>query len=122
MGSSAAFRLTTEGTWERAESQSSQEIVTVRPKVILEYLPSVKRGEQLAITGTVLPRISGADVAIQVLSAGKWQSLPASAVSDTKGAFTISALQAKRGVVTMRVQVTNGAQPILSPEFSIVVR
>ena len=122
MGSSAAFRLTTEGTWERAESQSSQEFVTVRPKVVLEYLPSVKRGEQLAISGTVLPRISGANVTIQVLSAGKWQNLTAGVVSDTKGAFTISALQAKRGVVTMRVQIANGAQPILSPEFSIVVR
>ncbi len=122
MGNSAAFRLTTEGTWERAESQSTQEIVTVRPKVVLEYLSSVKRGEQFTITGTVLPRIPGADVTIQVLSAGKWQNLAAGVATDTKGSFTISALQAKRGVVSMRVEIANGDTLILSPEFSIVVR
>ncbi|CAB4658671.1 unannotated protein [freshwater metagenome] len=118
----AAFRLTTVGTWERAESTSSEEIVTVRPKVILEHLSTQKHGVPMQINGTLLPRTAGATATLQRLIAGKWQNIGVSAATDSKGEFVLTTSEAKRGVVTMRVQITSGSQLISSSEFSIVVR
>jgi len=118
----AAFRLTTVGTWERAESTSSEEIVTVRPKVILEHLSTQKHGVPMQINGTLLPRTAGATATLQRLIAGKWQNIGTSAATDSKGEFIVTTSQAKRGVVTMRIQIANGPQMISSSEFSIVVR
>jgi hypothetical protein len=122
MANSAAFRLSTAGTWERAESTSSEEIVTVRPKVILEHLSTQKHGVPMQINGTLLPRTVGATATLQRLTAGKWQNIGVSAATDSKGEFVLTTSQAQRGVVTMRIQIANGPEMISSSEFSIVVR
>ena len=122
LAGTAAFRLTTAGTWERAESTSSEEIVTVRPKVILEHLSTQKHGVPMQINGTLLPRTAGATATLQRLTAGKWQNIGTSAATDFKGEFIVTTSQAKRGVVTMRIQIANGPEMISSSEFSIVVR
>jgi hypothetical protein len=122
LAGTAAFRLTTAGTWERAESTSSEEIVTVRPKVILEHLSTQKHGVPMQINGTLLPRTAGATATLQRLTAGKWQNIGTSAATDSKGEFIVTTSQAKRGVVTMRIQIANGPLMISSSEFSIVVR
>ena len=118
----AAFRLTTVGTWERAESTSSEEIVNVRPKIILDHRSTVKHGVQMQIKGTLLPRIAEASAVLQRLNAGKWQNIGAGAVTDSNSEFVLVMPETKRGVVTMRVQIANGSQVISSSEFSIVVR
>lgn len=118
----AAFRLTTVGTWELAESMSSQEIMNVRPKIILEHLSTVKHGAQMQIKGFLLPRTAGASVVLQRLNAGKWQNIGVSAATDSKGEFSLTTSEAKRGVVTMRIQIAYGPQMISSSEFSMVVR
>ena len=122
LAGTAAFRLTTVGTWERAESTSSQEIVTVRPKVILEHLSTQKHGVPMQINGTLLPRTAGATATLQRLIAGKWQNIGASAATDSTGEFVLTTSEPKRGVVIMRIQIANGPQMISSSEFSIVVR
>ena len=122
LAGTAAFRLTTAGTWERAESTSSEEIVTVRPKVIFEHLSTQKHGVPMQINGTLLPRTAGATATLQRLAAGKWQNIGTSAATDSKGEFIVTTSQAKRGVVTMRIQIANGPLMISSSEFSIVVR
>ena len=122
LAGTAAFRLTTVGTWERAESTSSQEIVTVRPKVILEHLSTQKHGVPMQINGTLLPRTAGATATLQRLIAGKWQNIGASAATDSTGEFVLTTSEAKRGVVIMRIQIANGPQMISSSDFSIVVR
>ena len=122
MANSAAFRLSTAGTWERAESTSSEEIVTVRPKIIVEHLSTQKHGVPMQINGTLLPRTVGATATLQRLTAGKWQNIGVSTATDTKGEFVLTTSEAKRGVVTMRIQIANGPQLISSSEFSIVVR
>jgi hypothetical protein len=122
LAGTAAFRLSTAGTWERAESTSSEEIVTVRPKVILEHLSTQKNGVPMQIKGTLLPRTTGATATLQRFIAGKWQNIGVSTATDSKGEFVLTTSQAKRGVVTMRIQIVNGPQVISSSEFSIVVR
>ncbi|MDA2962578.1 MAG: glycosyl hydrolase family 18 protein [Actinomycetota bacterium] len=118
----AAFRLTTAGTWERAESVSSAEIVRVLPKLTLDYLTSVKHGAQMQIKGMLLPKIAGTTATLQRFNDGKWQNIGASVVSDSIGEFILTTSHVHRGVVTMRVQISYDSQIITSSEFSIVVR
>ena len=122
IGGTAAFRLTTAGTWQRAASVSNEALVTVRSKVILARPATVQHGDLIQISGAVLPQIVGATVTLQKLTAGKWQNIGVGASTSAKGDFLLSTTELSRGVVTMRVQIATGSQPINSPEFSIVVR
>ena len=122
IGGSAAFRLKSEGTWERAESVSNQESVILLSKVILDRPSSVKHGSQILINGAVLPRIGGSSAILQKLTAGKWQNIGNAVITGSDGAFVLNVIEVKRGVVTMRVQITSGPEPVTSPQFSIVVR
>ena len=122
IGGSAAFRLTTEGTWERAESVSSEESVTLLSRVIIDRPTTVIHGAQIVVKGSLLPRIAGASATLQKLTAGKWQNVGSIAVTDLNGEFVLSTIEAKKGVVTMRVQIISSPAPVISSQFSIVVR
>lgn len=122
IGGSAAFRLVTTGTWERAESTSNVELVTVRPRLILERPTSVQHGKPIRITGKIWPSTTGATVMVQRLVAGKWQNIRVSSVTDSNGEFSLETTEATRGIVVLRVQIMSGGQEVISPEFSIVVR
>jgi hypothetical protein len=122
IGGSTAFRLTTIGTWERAESTSNIELVTVRPKLILERPSTVARGNSIQVKGTLLPRASGAIVTLQQFVAGKWQNIKVSSVTDSNGEFIVETAEATKGIVVLRVQIVAGKQEVMSPEFSVVVR
>ena len=122
IGGSAAFRLTTTGTWERAESTSNVELVTVRPKLTLERPTSVQHGKPIRIIGKILPLTTGAAVELQRMVAGTWQNIRVSSVTDTNGEFSLETSEVARGILVLRVQIINGGQEIISPEFSIVVR
>jgi hypothetical protein len=122
IGKSSEFRLTTVGTWERAESVSNSELVTVRPKLNLERPSTVQRGNPIQVKGTLLPRASGAIVTLQRFAVGKWQNIKVSSTTDSNGEFIVETTELTKGVVLLRVQVVNGLQEVISPEFSVVVR
>jgi hypothetical protein len=118
----STFRLSTAGTWERAESLSSEESIEVSPRIILEHLSTIKHGVQLQIKGSLLPRVSGAQATLQKFVAGKWTNIGEGVATDLNSEFILSTTEAKRGVIKMRVRIANGPQTISSSEFSIVVR
>lgn len=118
----SAFRLSTAGTWERAESLSIEANIEVSPRIILEHPSSIKHGVQMQIKGSLLPRIPGAQVTLQKLVAGKWINTGVSVATDLNSEFILSTIEAKRGVIKMRVRIAGGPQVISSSEFSIVVR
>ena len=122
IGGTAAFRLTTAGTWQRAASVSNEALVTVQSKLILARPATVQHGDLIQISGEVLPQIVGATATLQKLTAGKWQNIGVGASTGARGDFLLSTTELSRGIVTMRVQIATGSQPINSPEFSIVVR
>lgn len=122
IGGSSAFRLTTIGTWERAESTSNIELVTVRPKLILQRPSTVEHGDSIQVKGTLLPRASGAIVTLQQFLAGKWQNIKVSSVTDSNGEFIVETTEETKGIVVLRVQIVVGKQEVISPEFSVVVR
>ena len=121
VGTSASFRLSTQGTWERAESFSNEEKTVLLSRVILDRPSTVKRGQELLVKGVVLPIASGLAVSIQKLVAGKWQNV-GTAMTGNSGEFSLNLVEATKGVVKLRVQVITNSEQILTPEFSVVVR
>ena len=119
LGGDASIRLTTVGTWERSESVSKEEKVSVKSLIQIDRPVSVSKGAAFTIKAQLLPKLTGKSANIQKKVDGKWQNVGAVSVSDANGAFTFNATEPKRGVVMMRVQVIGG---IASEQFAIVIR
>ena len=119
LGGDASIRLTTVGTWERSESVSKEEKVSVKSLIQIDRPVSVSKGAAFTIKAQLLPKLAGKSANIQKKVDGKWQNVGAVSVSDANGAFTFNATEPKRGVVMMRVQVIGG---IASEQFAIVIR
>ena len=119
LGGNASLRLTTVGTWERDESISQEAKIAVKNSLQLDRQVSVAKGAPIVIKAQLLPRLSGKSAQLQKNVNGKWQNVSAAVLSDATGLFTFTTVEAKRGVVTMRVQVIGD---IASEQFAIVIR
>jgi len=119
LGGDTSIRLTTVGTWERSESVSKEEKVSVKSLIQIDRPVSVSKGAAFTIKAQLLPKLAGKSANIQKKVDGKWQNVGAVSVSDANGVFSFSATEPKRGVITMRVQVVGG---IASEQFAIVIR
>ena len=119
LGANASLRLTTVGTWERAESLSQEAKISVKSSLQLDRPVSVAKGLPIVIKAQLLPRLIGKSGQLQKNVNGKWQNVGAAVLSDATGLFTFTTVEAKRGVVTMRVQVVGD---IASEQFAIVIR
>lgn len=119
LGGNASLRLTTVGTWERDESISLEAKISVKSSLQLDRPVSVAKGVPIVIKAQLLPRLSGKSAQLQKNVNGKWQNVGAAVLSDATGLFTFTTVEAKRGVVTMRVQVIGD---IASEQFAIVIR
>ncbi len=122
IGSTASFRFTTQGTWERAESLSNEGKVVLLSRIILDRPTTVKSGKELTIKGTLLPVLAGQVVVLQKYISGKWQNIGIATTTGTNGEFQISIIEIKRGVTKLRVQITTKDEQVLTPEFTVVVR
>jgi hypothetical protein len=119
LGSDAAIRLTTVGTWERAESVSAEQKIAVKSLIQIDRPVSVSKGAVITIKAQLLPKLVGKSANLQKNINGKWQNVGVASISDANGLFTFTASEPKRGVVTMRVQVVGD---IASTTFAIVIR
>ena len=119
LGANAFIRLTTAGTWERAESVSKEEQITVKSLIQIDRPVSASKGTVFTVKAQLLPKYVGKSANLQKNINGKWQNIGVASMSDTNGVFTFTASEAKRGVVVMRVQVVGD---ITSEEFAIVIR
>jgi hypothetical protein len=119
LGSDAAIRLTTVGTWERAESVSAEEKIEVTSLIQIDRPVSALKGSIITVKAQLLPKLVGKSANLQKNINGKWQNVGVASISDANGLFTFTASEPKRGVVTMRVQVVGD---IASATFAIVIR
>ena len=119
LGANASIRLTTVGTWERAESVSKEEQITVKSLIQIDRPVSASKGTIFTVKAQLLPKYVGKSANLQKYINGKWQNIGVASMSDTNGVFTFTASEAKRGVVVMRVQVVGD---VTSEEFAIVIR
>ena len=119
LGGDASIRLTTDGTWERAASVSAEEKISVKNLLQIDRPVSAAKGSVFTIKAQLLPKLVGKTANLQKNISGKWQNVGLAVMSDTNGLFTFTSTETKRGVVTLRVQVT-GDTP--SAPFAIVIR
>jgi hypothetical protein len=119
LGGDTSIRLTTLGTWERSESVSKEEKVSVKSLIQIDRPVSVSKGAVFTIKAQLLPKNVGKSANLQKYINGKWQNIGTVSISDLNGVFVFSATEPKRGVVTMRIQVIGD---IASEQFAIVIR
>ena len=119
LGSDAAIRLTTLGTWERAESVSAEQKISVKSLIQIERPVSASKGAVITVKAQLLPKLVGKSANLQKNFNGKWQNVGTASVSDANGLLTFTTSEPKRGVVTMRVQIVGD---IASAPFAIVIR
>ena len=119
LGGDASIRLTTLGTWERSESVSKEEKVSVKSLIQIDRPVSVLKGAVFTIKAQLLPKNVGKSGNLQKNINGKWQNIGTVSISDLNGVFVFSATEPKRGVVIMRIQVIGD---IASEQFAIVIR
>ena len=122
IGSSASFRFTTQGTWERAESLSNEAKVVLLSRIVLDRPTTVKSGKDLTVKGTLVPVLAGQVVLLQKFVSGKWQNIGTATTTGTNGEFQISIIEAKKGVTKLRVQITTKDEQVLTPKFTVLVR
>jgi hypothetical protein len=122
IGANASFRFTTQGTWERAESLSNEGKVVLLSRIVLERPTSVKSGKELTVKGTLLPVLAGQVVVLQKFVSGNWQNIGTATTTEANGEFQVSFIEAKKGVIKLRVQITTKDEQVLTPEFAVVVR
>jgi hypothetical protein len=119
LGGDASIRLTTVGTWERAESVSAEQKIVVKSLLQIDRPVSASKGSVITVKAQLLPKLAGKSASLQKNINGKWQNIGVASISDDNGLFTFTASEPKRGVVTMRVQVVGD---IASAPFAIVIR
>ena len=119
LGGNASIRLTTAGTWERSESVSKEDLISVKSLIQIDRPVSVAKGTPFTVMAQLLPKFAGKSANVQKFINGKWQNIGVASVSDSNGVFTFNPLEPKRGVVLMRVQVVG---EITSEQFAIVIR
>jgi hypothetical protein len=119
LGGDASVQLSTVGTWERAPSVSSEEKISVKSLLQIDRPVSVTKGSVFTIKAQLLPKLIGKSANLQKFTNGNWQNIGVASTSDTDGLFTFTSNEAKRGVVTLRVQVIGD---IASSAFAIVIR
>lgn len=119
LGGDTSIRLKTLGTWERAESVSTEEKIAVKSLVQIDRPVSELKTRPIIIKAQLLPKSAGKAANLQKFVNGKWQNVGLASISDANGLLTFTASEAKRGVVTMRVQVVSD---ITSAPFAIVIR
>jgi hypothetical protein len=122
IGANASFRFTTQATWERAESLSNEGKFVLLSRIVLERPSSVKSGKELIVKGTLLPVLAGQVVVLQKFVSGKWQNIGTATTTGANGEFQVSLIEAKKGVIKLRVQITTKDEQVLTPEFTVVVR
>jgi 5-hydroxyisourate hydrolase-like protein (transthyretin family) len=123
LGKPISVRLTTEGTWERAESVSNEIAIQIDRTISLSAPGTMKSGAPFAISGVVRPRSAGATVALMKYTAGAWKSV-ATATTDEQGGFNFAISGEKRSIVRYQVIVQSDAiwRQVAAPEFSIIIR
>lgn len=123
LGKSSQVHLYSEGSWERAESFSSDISINIYRKISIKAPSIIARGSNITVNGVLYPRTSGVSVQLQSANLLVTKSI-ASSVTDAQGNFTFTIPTTMRGLLTYQVTAPADAQwaQITSAPFTVLVR
>lgn len=118
------IRLASDASWERMESVSSEQVVSVARAVEVSVPTTAKAGSIVEVRVTVNPRNAGTSVTLKRLTDGKWKSVGSPVQTDAQGVASFILRKEVRGVSTFVLEVAQDAtyQLVTTPPFSIIVR
>ena len=118
------IRLASDASWERMESVSSEQVVSVARAVEVSVPTTAKAGSIVEVRVTVNPRNAGTSVTLKRLTDGKWRSVGSPVQTDAQGVASFILRKEVRGVSTFVLEVAQDAtyQLVTTPPFSIIVR
>jgi len=115
LGQNQNIRLRSDGTWERLEGISNEQIIKVKPQIKIAAPTSVSLNSKFAISGFVNPG-KVVPVALERFD-GKWIQV-ATAVTDSNGAYSFTYTAGLSPFVNLRVS-SGGSQ---SAAVTVVLR
>jgi spore germination protein YaaH len=123
LGQNSRLRITSKESEFLTESESEEIDISISRLLVLSAPASVRQGESFTVTGSIRPRTEANLMTLETFSNGKWVALGKPVPSDSRGEFTFAINNAKRGVLTLRVNAAaQGSYPATtSPEFSILI-
>ncbi len=123
LGKSTSLRIVTDGTWERAESQSNEISILIDRTISISAPGTVKANSAFAIDGVVRPRSAGAQLSLMKFSAGTWKKV-ATAITNEQGVYAFAVDKAPRQVARYQVIVEADEiwRQVAASEFSIIIR
>jgi len=128
LSKATTIRLATDLTWERMDSLSNEETISVTRLVSISAPLVSKVGAPITISGIVLPRSPGVQVVLKKFIAGTWKNVGAPTPTQPDGTFSFNldkpADNAIRGVQAYQIEVS-GDQTfavVTSEPFSVIVR
>ena len=115
LGLNQSLRLRSEGSWERLEGISNEQLIKVKPQIKISAPTSANSGSKILITGKVNP---GKQIPISLESFdGKWRQVSAT-VTDETGLYSFEYVTGLGPFVKLRVSA-GGSQ---SAPVTIVIR
>ena len=115
LGLNQSLRLRSEGSWERLEGISNEQLIRVKPQIKISAPTSANSGSKILITGKVNP---GKQIPILLESFdGKWRQVSAT-VTDETGLYSFEYVTGLGPFVKLRVSA-GGSQ---SAPVTIVIR
>ena len=115
LGLNQSLRLRSEGSWERLEGISNEQLIKVKPQIKISAPTSANSGSKILITGKVNP---GKQIPILLESFdGKWRQVSAT-VTDETGLYSFEYVTGLGPFVKLRVSA-GGSQ---SAPVTIVIR
>ncbi len=115
LGVNQSIRLRSDGTWERTEGISNEQVIKVKPQIKINAPSSVTQNGKIVITGVVNP---GKQISVSLEKYdGKWTQV-ATTPTDEKGAYTFSYAANEAPFMKFRVS-SAGSQ---STAVTVVIR
>ncbi len=123
VGKDAVLRFSSDATWERLASQSSETSLVVTRLLSISPPSSAPAGLPFTFNGIIQPHEEGVPVSLETFVAGKWRSLGKDVTTDAAGQFAFSTTENVRGVARYRVNVAGNGnlQGATSPIFTVVI-
>ena len=115
LGVNQKIRLRSDGTWERLESASNIQTITVKPQIKISAPISVKSGGAIAVVGTLAPA-KALPVNLEIFD-GKWRQV-SMVTADANGQYSFNYRPTTAPFAKLRT-TTAGAE---SAAVSVVIR